>query len=309
MRKGVLTEIEKLMGEDERVVFVGSDLGAGTMSRAKLEYPDRFFMEGIAEQHIVGFAAGLALEGFVPFVHTISTFLTRRALEQIIVDVALHSLPVKLIGAGGGLVYAPLGPTHQAIDDFALMRAIPGMAVTAPSDAAEATDVVRASMALKGPLYLRLGKGGEPPISAEWSGFEFGRPRYVLNGDGPVILTTGVMVHECLLAARVLSKSGIHPTVVHLPTLAPVDAAEIATLTASGQKVFVVEEHIPTGGLTTLVAEAVARSGSGATLTSISLPMAFAVNYGSQRDHWRLHRLDHIGIAERITSEWGLPGG
>jgi deoxyxylulose-5-phosphate synthase len=128
-----LTTIAELIEENGRVVFVGSDLGAGTMDDARDRHPLRVLMEGIAEQHLVGFAAGLALEGFVPYVHTIATFLTRRALEQIIVDVALHSLPVRLIGGGGGMTYAPLGPTHQAIDDFALMRTIPNMIVGAPS--------------------------------------------------------------------------------------------------------------------------------------------------------------------------------
>ena len=110
----------------ERIFFIGSDLGAGTSDRFKAEMPERFFMEGISEAHIVGMAAGLALEGKIVYVNTIATFLTRRCFEQIVLDLCLHNARVRLIGSGGGMVYAPLGPTHEAIEDMAILRAIPG---------------------------------------------------------------------------------------------------------------------------------------------------------------------------------------
>ena len=107
--------------KDERVAFIGSDLSPGLLGQMKDEFPDRYFMEGIAEANIFGMAAGMALEGYMPFVNTISTFITRRAFEQVAVDLCLHDLPVRMIGNGGGYVYAPLGPTHQAIEDVASM--------------------------------------------------------------------------------------------------------------------------------------------------------------------------------------------
>ena len=137
MRKTSLESIYKLAKVDERVLFIGSDLGAGVLENMRQDMPDRWFMEGISEQHIIGMAAGLALEGFIPYVNTIATFLTRRCFEQIVIDLSLHSLPVRLIGNGGGVVYAPLGPTHQAIEDIAIMRVIPNMTVVAPCDADE----------------------------------------------------------------------------------------------------------------------------------------------------------------------------
>ena len=132
MRKTSLNCVYELAQQDERVLFVGSDLGSGVLDEMKQEFPERYFMEGISEQYIIGMAAGMAMEGFIPYVNTIATFLTRRCYEQVFIDICLHKLPVRLIGNGGGVVYAPLGPTHLATDDIAIMRSIPNMTVVAP---------------------------------------------------------------------------------------------------------------------------------------------------------------------------------
>ena len=137
MRNECLNSVFRLAKKNKKVVFIGSDLGAGVLSDFKKEIPERFFMEGISEQHIVGMAAGMANEGFIPYVNTIATFLTRRCFEQIAIDVCLHNLPVRLIGNGGGVVYAPLGPTHQAIEDIAIMKSLPNMTICAVSDKVE----------------------------------------------------------------------------------------------------------------------------------------------------------------------------
>ena len=127
MRKTCLDMVYELAQSDERVVFIGSDLGAGTLDSMRDTMPDRFFMEGVTEANIIGMAAGMALEGYIPYVNTIATFLTRRCYEQVALDLCLHNLPVRLIASGGGLVYAPLGPTHLAVEDLAIMRALPNM--------------------------------------------------------------------------------------------------------------------------------------------------------------------------------------
>ena len=122
---------------DDRVVFIGSDLSPGLLGNMKKAYPDRWFMEGVAEANVIGMAAGMAMEGYVPYVNTIATFITRRCYEQVAVDLCLHNLNVRLIGNGGGLVYAPLGPTHLAIEDISIFRALPNMTVVAVADAEE----------------------------------------------------------------------------------------------------------------------------------------------------------------------------
>src|SRR6266404_6475240 len=137
MRKRSLDMVYELAKKDDRIVFIGSDLGVGTLDNFRNEIPDRFFMEGVSEANIVGMAAGMALEGRIVYVNTIATFLTRRCFEQVALDLCLHNANVRLIASGGGLVYAPLGPTHEAIDDIAIFPALPRMTIVAPADADE----------------------------------------------------------------------------------------------------------------------------------------------------------------------------
>ncbi len=302
MRKAALTAIGRLIEYNESVVFIGSDLGAGTLADIRALHPGRVLMEGIAEQHLVGFAAGLALEGYVPYVHTIGTFLTRRALEQVIVDVALHNLPVRLVGLGGGMAYAPLGPTHQSIDDFALMRAIPNMLVVAPADPAEMIQIIEDLSTFPGPAYIRVGKGGEPDITSIIPKSPIGSVRKVRDGTDLVVLTTGTLLHECIQAVDEVVSSGLTPALVHVPFLAPLDKAAIEVLARDFKVLLVVEEHLPTGGLTTAVSEIVASRVSMARVSSLSLPNAYASTYGSQQEHLEQSGLTSFGIAAVIRN-------
>ena len=159
MRETCLDQVYELAKQDERIFFIGSDLGVNTLDKFKKEIPGRFFMEGISEQHVVGMASGLALEGKIVYVNTISTFITRRCFEQVAVDVCLHNLNVRLIGNGGGLGYAPLGPTHLEMEDVSIMRAVPNMGGVAPADADEMRRLMPQTVDYPGPIYIRLAKG------------------------------------------------------------------------------------------------------------------------------------------------------
>ena len=172
MRKTCLDMVYELAKRDDRVLFVGSDLAPDLLTQMKTEMPDRFFMEGIAEANVFGMSAGLAMEGYIPFVNTIGTFIYRRAFEQITVDICLHNLPVRMIGNGGGYVYAPLGPTHQATEDIACMRALPNMTVVAVCDAEEMRRFMDCSLDWPQPIYIRLGKGGEQIVDGSQTTFK-----------------------------------------------------------------------------------------------------------------------------------------
>src|SRR3984885_5413933 len=197
MRKEAMAGIYELAQRDPRVVFIGSDLGAGTLDDMRREMPDRWFMEGVSEQAIIGMAAGLAMDGFIPYINTIATFLTRRCLEQLAIDLCLHRLPVRLIASGGGAVYAPLGPTHMALDDIALLRALPGMTIVAPCDAPEMGRVMDASLDVPGPLYVRIAKGGDPVISRSDAGFAIGRAVLYEEPGEVLFVSTGPMTERC----------------------------------------------------------------------------------------------------------------
>src|SRR3989338_1256310 len=206
MRKTSLEMVYELAKKDSRIFFIGSDLGAGTLEKFKVEMPDRFFMEGVSEQNIIVMAAGLALEGKIVYVNTIATFLTRRCFEQTVLDLCLHNLPVRLIGNGGGLVYAPLGPTHEAIEDIAIMRSIPNMAVVAPADADEMRRFMKLTVDYPGPIYIRLAKGSDPIVTDERMGFEIGRAIPVREGADALIVTTGITLGLAKEAAESLSR-------------------------------------------------------------------------------------------------------
>ena len=185
-------------------------------------------MEGIGEANVIGMAAGMAMEGFIPYVNTIATFITRRCYEQVAVDLCLHDLPVRLIGNGGGYVYAPLGPTHQAIEDIAIMRALPHMTVTAVCDAEEMTRLMDATLDWPHPIYIRLGKGGDPVISKPERGFAIGKAIDMIEAEqgasDVLLVTTGVATTQALKAAGALAADGIRCRLLHAHTIKPLDA-------------------------------------------------------------------------------------
>src|SRR3989338_3066534 len=221
MRKMALDALYDLACQDERVVFIGSDLGQSVMKNMKKEMPSRFFMEGISEQHIVGMAAGLAMEGFIPYVNTIATFLTRRCYEQIALDLCLQDLPVRLIANGAGAVYAPLGPTHLAVEDFAIMRALPNMTVLAPCDAPEMKRLMMETLDWPHPIYIRLGKGGDAVISEDKNGFRIGQAIWMREPGEGLLVSTGVMTQLALQAADRLAQEGLFCGVLHMHTVKP----------------------------------------------------------------------------------------
>src|SRR5947208_6234743 len=147
------------------------------------EMPGRAFMEGVSEAHVIGMAAGMAMEGYIPYVHTIATFITRRCYEQVAVDLCLHNLPVRLIGNGGGLVYAPLGPTHLAIEDIAIMRALPNMTVVSVCDAEEMKRLINQSLDHPGPIYIRVAKGHDPIVTTDTEPFVIGKAVSMREGS------------------------------------------------------------------------------------------------------------------------------
>jgi len=284
MRKAVLEQVHELARRDERVVFVGSDLGAGTLDAMREEFPERFFMEGVSEAYLIGMAAGLALEGHVVYVNTIATFLTRRCFEQIAVDLCLHRANVRLIGNGGGLVYAPLGPTHLATDDLAILRALPHMTIVAPADADEMRRLMPLTLEHEGPIYIRLAKGGDPIVSRDDPPFQIGTALAMREGGDALIVTTGVMLKPALDAAEQLGVEGIACGVLHVPTIKPLDAEAIIAAVAGTRAVVVAEEHTLMGGLGSAVAEALLEAGLRPmpAFARIGIPDEFASEYESQ---------------------------
>lgn len=303
MRKTCLEMVHTLARRDERVMFIGSDLGPGVMDSMRREMPARCLMEGISEAAIIGVAAGLAMDGYIPYLNTIATFLTRRAFEQIALDVCLHRLPVRLIGNGGGLVYAPLGPTHIANDDFALMGALPHMTVAAPCDAAEMRRLMEASLDWPDPIYIRLAKGGDKIVSREDLPFTLGKaiPLLMPEKADVLFITTGVMTQEAIEAAKQLDELGIAAKVLHCPTVKPLDQKAILEAASDVRVLVVAEEHLRIGGLGSAVLDILMSTNRADMLPVFrhaALPDAFISNYGSQRQNMEQQGLTCNTLAE-----------
>jgi transketolase len=304
VRKACLNAIYELAKRDERVVFFGSDIGAGTLDQFRREIPERFFMEGVAEANLVGMMSGLAMNGRVPYLNTLAVFLTRRCYEQILLDAAMHRLPVRLCGSGGGLVYAPLGPTHLAFEDLALMRAIPGMTILAPCDAEEMKRLVPQTLDWEGPVYIRFGKGGDPVVSEPDRPCRIGEGILLREGADALLVTTGITLRIALAAREQLAAAGIGAGVLHLHTVAPLDAAAVLAAAGSVRAVVTVEEHNRTGGLGSAVAELLAEAGFAAPpgFRRVALPDGFHPGYGSQDGLLRAAGVTAEAVAAVCTS-------
>lgn len=302
-----LQSIYELAKQDERVVFIGSDLSPNTMLNFKRDFPNRFFMEGVQEQNIVGLAAGLALEGFIPYINTISTFLTRRCYEQVVLDVCLHNLPVRLIGNGGGLVYAPLGATHCAIDDIAIMRAIPNMSIVCCSDNEEMKAFMPTTLEHKGPMYIRLGKDSDPIIDHAYCGgkdkesFEISICDLVhntTNGSNILILSTGIMTHKAIQIANNIG----YIDVLNIATIKPFESDGIRDWIIDNRYdcIVTMEEGIINGGLGSAVLECLADNNIQIPVLRFGLPDAFPCHYGEQEDLLETYGLTPEKMAKRI---------
>lgn len=286
MRKAALEKVYELAKSDKRIFFIGSDLGFGVLDKFKQEMPDRFFMEGISEANIIGVAAGLALEGKIVYVHTLSTFLTRRCFEQLVLDLGLHKANVRLIGAGGGIVYASLGPTHIAFDDIAILRAIPNLTIIAPADADEMKRLMPQTVDYPGPIYIRLAKGNDPIVTTDNIPFQIGKAIPIKEGKDALIITTGITLKMALDASTKLAKEGTNVSILHAHTIKPLDEEAIQKFALPVPIIITIEEHSKIGGLGSAVAEFIVENKflKSKHFKRISLPDIFPEGYGSQAE-------------------------
>jgi len=246
-------------GKNEKIVALDADVSTCTMSCIFGEkYPERFLNVGIAEANMVGIAAGLAAEGYIPFVHTFAMFCAGRTYDQIRNSVAYPHLNVKLVGTHAGLTVGEDGATHQCLEDLALMRVIPGMTVICPSDGNETRAAVQAIAAYEGPVYLRLGRLSVDTVTDRPDyQFEIGKAYTMRDGGDATVIATGCMVQEALKAADILEKEGISVRILDMHTIKPLDEAAVLAAAKETGLIVTAEEHNILGGLGGAVAETV----------------------------------------------------
>ena len=302
MRKTSLDCVFELAKKDKRVLFIGSDLGPGVLENFKKELPDQFFMEGVAEQFIIGMSAGLAKEGFIPYVNTIATFITRRCYEQVAIDLCLHDLPVRLIGNGGGLVYAPLGPTHLALEDLSLMKSLPNMTIISPCDSLEMRSLMHQTLNYMHPIYIRLGRGGEKIITNDGGKIEIGRGVLFKTPKDVLIISTGTMTQKALEVSEKTVSENIHCGVLHLHTIKPIDVEGIIKYSKNIKLIVTIEEHFRSGGLGSSILEVINDhfGENSPRVIRIGVENKFPNEYGSQDTLQHSVGLDAEEIKKKI---------
>jgi transketolase len=256
MRNAFADELTKLGTEDARVVMLSGDIGNRLFDKFKDKHPSRFFNCGVAEANMMGVAAGLAMNGLRPVAYTITPFVTTRCLEQIRTDVCYHEAPVTIVAVGAGLAYSGLGPTHHACEDISFLRSIPNMVVVCPGDAFEVRGALRAALQQDRPVYIRMGKKGEPVVhKGPIADFAIGKAITISEGSDVCLLSTGNMLPEAIEAAHKLKDKGISAEVVSFHTVKPLDEARLKASFARFRLVATLEEHSLIGGFGSAVSE------------------------------------------------------
>lgn len=297
MRTAFIQELCALAEQDERIWLVCGDLGYSVLEAFADRFPSRYLNAGVAEQNMTGIAAGLALTGKTVFTYSIANFPVMRCLEQIRNDVCYHNLNVKIVSVGGGLAYGSHGYTHHGVEDLAVMSAMPNLAVAAPGDPHEARALTRLACTTHGPMYLRLGKAGEPLLHAGPLELAPGQSIQICSGSDATLISTGGMLATTLAAAQQMQAVGKSIRVLSMPFLVPLDAQAILAAAAETSVIVTVEEHGP-GGLGTLVAEVLACSGRAIRFHSMRLQRSPIKTAGNQE---QLRAKNRLGIADVVS--------
>ncbi|MCG9759918.1 transketolase [Pseudoalteromonas sp. S4498] len=259
------------------LMVMSADLASSSgLERFRTTYPDKFLNAGIAEQNMIGVAAGLAKEGYNVFASSFSPFIAMRASEQIRMNLGYMELNVKAVAIGGGISMGFLGNSHFGIEDMAVMRAIPNLTVVSPADCVEVVKLVESAASFKGPMYIRLtGTANCPIVYTDDYEFEIGKSILLREGADVTLIACGSMVYQSLQAAELLAEQGISASVINMHTIKPLDEARLQEIIAKGRPIITVEEHSKIGGLGSAIAEYLSPLGCGIRHLSVALPDAY----------------------------------
>lgn len=301
MRKAFVESLCELAERDDRVMLLTADLGWSILEPFAERFPDRFVNVGVAEQNMLGIATGLARQGFVPFAYSIATFASMRGYEQFRNGPALHSLPVRLVGSGGGFAYGHAGPTHHAVEDLAIARTLPGVTVLAPADGAQTRTVIEATAGLPGPVYLRIDKAEVADVAGLDGRFLYDEPILVRPGRRVLLVSTGSITAEAIAAADQLRARSVFPAVAVMAHLSFRGHEGLADLLSKYPEVVAVEEGSEAGGLGSLLAETIADFGLGCRLLRLGVRTPLQEHHGGRSYLLKKHRLDPTSLAARVA--------
>ena len=306
MRNAFAQQITELAQRDERVVLLSGDIGNRLFDDLKARCPDRFLNCGVAEANMISMAAGMAMSGLRPVCYTITPFITYRCMEQIRVDICYHHVPVVIVGTGAGLSYASLGATHHSCEEMGMLRLLPGLAVVAPADAMEVRGALKAALNHPHPVYIRIGKKGEPVIHKTEPDFQIGKAIAVREGKDVCLLSAGNMLPPALETADLLAVQDVSAKVVSFHTIKPLDEDTLANAFAGFKLVVTIEEHSVLGGLGGSVAEWLAdHSPARARLLRCGTADEFLHETAEQEEAREYYGLTAAAMADRIRKTLG----
>ena len=304
IRDAFFDEVYNIASKDPDVIFLTADMGAFSLNRFKADLSKQYINVGVAEQNMVNIAAGLALGGKKVFIYTITPFATQRCYEQIKVDISGMNLPVTIIGSGPGIAYGSDGPTHHAIQDVSVMRALPNMTILNPADAETAAAAARLAYENPGPVYVRIDKGKLPSVYESDNDFSPGLA-LLREGEDLTIVATGIMVHQAFKVAEKLSGHDIDAGIIDIYRLKPLNTGLLLEYISRAKRVVTLEEHSLIGGLGSIVSELITESGKTAPLKRIGLSEENCPGYGDRDWMYECYGLDVDGIT-RTMLDWKL---
>jgi transketolase len=297
VRRAFITALTEEAARDKRIWLLTGDMGFSVFEDFAALYPDRFLNAGVAEANMTGIAAGLALSGLMPFIYSITPFVTMRCFEQLRIDVCYQNQNVRVIGGGGGLCYGSAGGTHHSLEDISLMRSLPNMSVVCPGDPHEVTAAVRYSLGHSGPMYVRLGRDGDPLVHAGDVILRPGKAITLRDGGDVSLIATGNILGNALKAADELHEQGVSVRLISMPFVKPIDRETILSAVSETKALFTIEEHSLIGGLGSATAEVLAESGKPVRFQRLAIPDRFFKEVGSQEYLRELVGLSPGGIA------------
>ncbi|WP_248323436.1 transketolase family protein [Caballeronia sp. Sq4a] len=304
LRDGAVNAITRLTAAGQDIIVMVADSTSTSKIGPYLEsYPDRVINVGIAEQNMVGMAAGLALGGHIVFTANAAPFLVGRANEQVKNDVCYSATNVKMLGLNAGVAYGPLASTHHAIDDLSIMSGFGNVQIFAPCDEAEVAQMIDYAASVEGPVYIRLDNAKFPVVHDASYRFLPGRPDVLIEGSRVAVIALGSVVGEALDACEALQKEGVvNPTLVNLSSLRPLDQDALASIIERHETIVTVEEHSLHGGIGATVALLMARRQIGRPLTTLGITEGEFAKYGTRKGIRKHYGIDAAGIANAVRA-------
>jgi transketolase len=301
MRTAFVKTLYKIAKKNNKVVLITGDLGFSIFEEFKKDFPKQYLNAGVAEQNMTGVAAGMAMEDKIPFIYSIVPFVTMRNFEQIRNDLCYQNLNVKLIGVGSGFSYGPYGHTHHGLEDIGILRTLANITIICPGDPIETELAVLSSMKIKTPVYIRLGRAGEPYVYSKKPDFKIGKGIVVTEGKDITIFTTGTMLFRGMEVVRKLKEKKISSRLISMHTIKPIDKDIVINSINSTKAMFSLEEHSIIGGLGSAISEIVAEEGVETKFKRIGVPDRFTKVIGDQEYMRRANNLSVDEIVRTIS--------